>query len=235
MRSLLACGLAVVLSQLLGCDPPHPFPGDQMMGTYDFLARRPLLADAGLDLAPVGGMQICPFEPETGFEAALREIEFVGTFTSCSGNAGTASCSAANAGQVFFTATKADRLAGFDGQYAWLEPLTEPREFSACVVDGGTCVTTVTETMRVALYSLSQTYASGLPFRCPPNPLDGGVPAPDGGVVAPAWTPEGFDAVFACGELVDVVRADPTCKCVHDGGIPTGECVLYYGISGERI
>jgi hypothetical protein len=235
MRSVLACGLVVALAQLLGCDPVHPLPADQMMGKYDFTARRPLLADAGLDLTPIGSLPICPLEPETGFEAAFRELLFIGTFTSCSGRVDTPYCSAANTGQVYFTATSSDRPAGFDGQYAWLEPLSEPREFSACIVDGGSCLTTVTETMRVALYSLSQTYASGLPFRCPPNALDGGVPAPDGGVVAPAFTPQGFDAVFACGDLIDVVHASPGCACVRDKMIPTGECAIYYRVTGESI
>jgi hypothetical protein len=241
MRPVLACGLVVALAQLAGCQQPLVYPGDQLIGDFSFTARRPLLEDAGLDLTPIGGLPICPMEPGKGFESAVREFEFFGIFSRCSGLVDNPACSAdGDGGRVYWTALGVSRDAGYDGQYAWLESLAEERWFTACVVDGGTCVTTVTETMRVALLSVSQIYAVGLPPHCPANPLDGGVPVsgigPDGGVVAPPGfteTATGFDVVRACGELVDIVDASPECGCVKDGGIPS-RCVLWYGLDGYR-
>lgn len=240
MRSVLACGLVLALAQL-GCDPPPPPPGDQTLGFWDFRARRPLQADAGLDLTPAGGLPICKLEDATGFDGALREFEFTGTFSRCSGKVETPLCPSGSTGRVFFTTLGVDRDAGSDGQYAWLEPMTVERTFSACVAsdggshvaDGGPCVT-LTETMAVALFSVSQTLATSAPFRCPLNALDGGVPPPDGGVVAPSFETGDFDAVNACGDLTELVRVNPECRCARNGPSPGGQCALFYRLWGVR-
>lgn len=84
----------------------------------------------------------------------------------------------------------------------------------------------VEETVTLALLSRSQATAAGI--GCPPNALDGGVPAPDAdaGISAPGPTARGFDAVRACGELVDVLRPAATCACAA--------CTVRYRLQGER-
>jgi hypothetical protein len=111
-------------------------------------------------------------------------------------------------GAAYFTVGRTNRDAGFDGQYVVSEAVA-PREFIACQCGNGTLVD---ETLRVALLSQSQKDASD--GGCPPNPLDGGVPLPDGGIQPPQRRGSKFDAVLACGELVDVViPSAPTCQC----------------------
>ncbi len=117
-----------------------------------------------------------------------------------------------------------ERDAGFDGQY-FTSLHSAPRQFTDC---GPNCdKTRIDEAIRFAL--LSRTQDEALNHNCPPNLLDGGVPAPDGGVVLPGPIPGGFDAVRACGEVVDAVVPDGgACSCdactmvFHLEGIPKG-------------
>jgi hypothetical protein len=82
------------------------------------------------------------------------------------------------------------------------------------------------ERLTVAL--LSQSQSSFLEGRCPPQPLDGGVPVPEGdaGVLAPDSTESGFDAVRACGVLVNTLLPAEGCLCPG--------CSITYEVSGVR-
>jgi len=84
----------------------------------------------------------------------------------------------------------------------------------------------VDETITLALLSRSQADAVGP--GCPPSALDGGVPPPDAdaGITAPGPTADRFDAVRACGELVDVLKPAATCACAA--------CTVRYRLQGER-
>jgi len=111
-------------------------------------------------------------------------------------------------GAAYFTVGTVNRDAVFDGQYA-VSRASASREFDECQC--GT-KTTVDETLHVALLSPSQKEAAG--GGCPPNPIDGGVPEPDGGIQPPQLKGSQFDAVLACGELKDtVIPTDPSCQC----------------------
>lgn len=113
-----------------------------------------------------------------------------------------------DAGTAFVTVNGISRSATFDGQYVTSEA-SAPRQFGAC-----NCASTILdETLTVALLSASQVAALPSPAQCPDNPLDGGVPAPDGGILAPGSTGRVFDALRACGELTDVVVPTPDAGC----------------------
>ncbi len=117
------------------------------------------------------------------------------------------------------------RDAGFDGQVA-TSTHSAPRRFEEC---GCGDQTLIQETLTVALLSSSQDRALG--GACPPSPLDGGVPRPDpdGGIFAPASLEQGgFDAIRACGELVDeVVPAEgASCSCPR--------CTMVFRVEGTR-
>jgi hypothetical protein len=124
--------------------------------------------------------------------------------------------------QAFFLFGNVQRNAQFDGQIL-VSPATAPRHFIECVCDP----VLVAETLSVALLSSSQDDALG--HRCPPNPLDGGVPSPnpDAGILPPCPTPDGCNAVRACGELNDVVLiADAGCQCAG--------CSVRFMVDGQR-
>ena len=124
-------------------------------------------------------------------------------------------------GGAFMTVADVDRDGGFDGQIfeSWA---SANRLFNEC--DCGENVT-VNEHVEVAL--LSKTQGDAVGGRCPANPLDGGVPAPnDAGILAPSNTPNGYDAVLACGEQVDDVVPGADCKC--------GPCSYRYQLEGTR-
>ena len=78
------------------------------------------------------------------------------------------------------------------------------------------------ETMRVVLLSEAQDVAVG--GTCPPDALDGGIPA---GIDGPQRQPGGiFPAQRACGEMVDVLVPGEGCKCAP--------CRVRYQLSGVR-
>lgn len=128
-------------------------------------------------------------------------------------------------GAVFLTLNGISRDAGFDGQIA-SSSHSAPRGFS--LPDAGTCAPCemrVIETIVVALLSKSQSAAVG--DRCPPNPLDGGLPGLDAGVTLPGSTAAGFDSVRACGELYEEIVGTGTCD-------PLCSCLLKYRVTGDR-
>jgi hypothetical protein len=137
----------------------------------------------------------------------------------------------ADGGQAFVTFSTTSVDARFDGQYLSTDGATnkQPRHFGAC-----NCIESeVGEAFMVALLSQTQYEAvvDRQPDGCPPDVLDGGLPLPtgDGGVLPPQTTPDGFDAVLACGTLTDYLygrTASPNCQC--------DDCTLVYRLSGTR-
>lgn len=129
-------------------------------------------------------------------------------------------------GHAFLLLQGINRDAGFDGQ-VFVSAHTAASALEECKP----CTTQVQETITVALLSKSQSDALG--GKCPANPLDGGVPAPnDAGINGPGSTDKGFDSVRACGEMSDVIIATAaqgeTCpeKCTA--------CSFRYQLTGER-
>ncbi len=126
--------------------------------------------------------------------------------------------------KAFMRVGNVERDAGFDGQL-FVSQASALRHFIEC---GSNCDSvTLTETLRVVLLSSSQDTAVG--NSCPPNALDGGVPAgsPDGGISPPCPSPDSCDVVRACGELIDVVIPDGgSCQCAG--------CTLSSRVEGER-
>lgn len=173
------------------------YPGSEVIGTFDFTA--------GTSVAPTSELPACGFA-----ELPQESFRFSGTF------------SQNPSGPIFFTLGGFDRDASFDGQ-VMTTTAQAPRQFGACECTD----VTVEETIRVALLSRSQRNALSSPT-CPANPFSGGVPAPNGdSITPPGPTDTGYDAVLACGELVDRVIPDPArCAC--------GECEVRYPISGDR-
>jgi hypothetical protein len=114
------------------------------------------------------------------------------------------------------------REASFDGQVA-RATYAAPRSF-ASQCDG--CATELRETIAVAILSKSQNDAAG--DACPDGALDGGLlPGSPPGPVA-----SGYDALRACGELLDEVVATPI-----DGqgcAAECGACRLRYRLKGAR-
>lgn len=128
---------------------------------------------------------------------------------------------------AFRTINGYSRPATFDGQIFETEN-AEPRQFTDCAA----CDTRLIETMRFALLSRSQ--SSAVAEACPGNPLDGGVPAEnaDAGITAPGSTSSGFDAVRACGVLLERVEGTQ-----FDGGACDAKCTSCtwsYRLQGVR-
>lgn len=126
--------------------------------------------------------------------------------------------------EAWLTLGGVSREATFDGQLVTSER-SAPRLFPECNCGENT---SLQETLHAALLSTSQDRE--LSNACPADPLDGGLPTPDGGVLLPDSTPSGFDAVRACGELVDVVVVEPGAgcdpKCVG--------CRMVFSVEGVR-
>lgn len=122
------------------------------------------------------------------------------------------------------------RDAGWDGQF--LESTASVRRlFSSC---SGCSSVLATEAIRFALLSRSQSEAVGR--RCPSDVLDGGLPSAsstDAGLTPPRQTPEGFDALYACGELTFSVHATPG-ENADACPASCSECVVRYTLQGER-
>lgn len=198
----------------LGCSALPPPPGSENLGAYSFIAE-PLraLADGGIgELLGDGGARcILP-------EVVPATVAFEGRITRDPSTA-----------QAWLTLGPGyPRDATWDGQVLESEA-TVARLFPSCSACSGVVAR---ERIRFALMSRSQSVAVGR--SCPPHPLDGGVPSPsgpDGTITAPAQTREGFDALYACGELTFSVE-------VTDGGADCpamcSECVVNYTLQGER-
>lgn len=199
--TLFLCGLW--LSGCGGCSTDVKPPGDELMGNYLFHAE--------------GTSKVC------GLPDIVASSDFGATVSRFR-----------DGGAVFLTLNGAVYDAGFDGQIV-LSINTRSADYT--LVDGGSCAACnmkVTETFVVALLSKSQSAKLG--EMCPPNPLDGGVPPEDdAGVTLPGTTwsdagsPTGFDAVRACGELLENIggtafNCDPVCN----------SCVLTYRLTGQR-
>lgn len=134
-----------------------------------------------------------------------------------------------DAGEYFMTLQGGhSRAASWDGQVV-RSTESARRYFRQC----SECVTRVEETIELSLLSLSQAEAVG--NACPANPLDGGVPAPDGaGITPPGPRDQGFDAILVCGELSTRVLVD---EGLPDGGPCPAECsacTMTYTLAGER-
>ncbi len=218
LRTLLPLSAVLLIG---ACAEPHPIPGDELLGTFSFQAT---LVDGG-----------CQGLADTN----VPIIDFLGTVSRCSPDSGLPKC-VGTPGRAFLTYLDADFDAGFDGQYVDVYPRARRRGFAEC----GDDPTRMEESIRFALLSASQQSALGAPFACPPHALDGGVPAPDGGVVAPSFGPNGFDAVQACGLMVETVVNEAydgggdagTCTNPDAGAprLPLGGCTLVYQLRGER-
>jgi hypothetical protein len=132
-----------------------------------------------------------------------------------------------DASVAYATLSGYTRDAGWDGQVL-LSTASAPRVFQAC----SGCVTTVVETLEVAIFSGSQAAAVG--GACPESPLDGGTPRPDqdAGVLAPLPTRDGFDSVLACGELRTSLQASEA----DAGGCSDAchACTTTFRLSGLR-
>lgn len=209
--------MGLLLAAMAGCPPLPPPPGNENLGDYS-IAANPVsaLADGGVgELRPDGGLW-CPL-----VDVSPTPFRFSATVTRES-----------STGQAWLTLGGGyPRDAGWDGQVLDSSAAVR-RLFPSC---GGCRPTIATERIRFALMSRSQSEAVG--GACPEHPLDGGVPlppGPDGGIVSPAQTVEGFDALYACGELrfsvalQDAGAPEPECSPGCD------DCVVNYTLVGER-
>jgi hypothetical protein len=209
------CAALVVV--LAGCPPLPPPPGDEKLGEYT-IAAEPVrgLEDGGVGaLRPDGGLW-CPL-----VDVVPEAFRFSATVTR-----------ETSTGQAWLTLGGGyPRDAGWDGQV--LDSVAAVRRlFPSC---GGCRTTIATERIRFALMSRSQSEAVGR--ACPTNPLDGGVPAPpgpDGGITGPGQTAEGFDALYACGELEFSVALQDAGAPEPDCAPGCEDCVVNYTLVGER-
>jgi hypothetical protein len=206
------CAVAVLSGVVLSgsaCDDEPDGPGREKMGTYELTAEVVTLADGGLD----PGYQDCTLRNPGMTELPSSSFPFEVILTR---NPDT--------NETFLTLGGVTRPATFDGQFVE-STFFARREFANCCVGAdGQNLGQLEERLRVALLSRSQSDALG--GRCPPNPLDGGVPGPDAGVTPPGSIGTGFDALRACGELVDVVRPGDCGRC--------SACTLRYPVTGVR-
>jgi len=209
--------VALLLVVLAGC-PPLPLPpGNENLGEYSITAEpvRGLVDGGAGEVRPDGGLW-CPL-----VDVAPASFQFSATVTRES-----------STGQAWLTlGGGSPRDAEWDGQ-AVDSVAAVRRLFTSC---GGCRPTIATERIRFALMSRSQSDVVGRV--CPEHPLDGGIPlppGPDGGITSPAQTPEGFDALYACGELQfsvalqDAGEPEPGCASGCD------DCVVNYTLVGER-
>lgn len=122
-----------------------------------------------------------------------------------------------NAGsEAFVTVDGRSRDASWDGQVLTSTVELE-RTFSNC--ECTTTQTKVVETLTLTLLSGSQFEALG--GQCPTGALPTGP-----GIVPPSTTAAGFDAVYACGTLVDTIVAGDDCTC--------SSCAITYPTIGSR-
>lgn len=217
-RLLLLVPLALVGA--VACVPSNTPPGD-LIGNFTFDTTLPLTADGGLTPEDQAAFSDCI---PTLSEVVPSNFTFDAVLST-------------DGGTGFFTYGGKSRDGVFDGQFL-VGSLREERRFTACTCKGNGKVY-VDETIRFAVLSSSQAaalQAAGVP--CSANLLDGGVPLnPAAGIVPPSRNSSGYDAVWACGELVDVVEPDPpsdagVCTCTgQDAG---WTCAINYPVTGTR-
>lgn len=212
----------LILAVASSCVEPSSGPGDEVMGNFEFEAA--LVPPPASDSGVVEEVVRCPYKE---FSETLSFSARFARFTRAGGASG-------GSAEAIITIGGYHRDAGFDGQV--LTGRNDPgrpsgRVFTPVEQDC-LCQAQVVETLSVALLSSSQNAAAG--DECPANALDGGVqkPTADGGIRLPDTTPSGFDAVRACGELVDRVEVDM-------GSAPEGcncqpVCVMRYAVKGAR-
>lgn len=172
------------------------------------------LTDAGPMFEPDGGLAPPPQCQLTELDGGAFSFDAVLTRESTSQRA-------------WVTLNTYSREGTFDGQV-----LTSTAEASRVFEKCAKCSTRLVETISVAVLSRSQSVAAG--NQCPEHPLDGGVIVdPDAGIVVPGSTPQGFDGVLLCGELITRVIALGTvdggaCDPLCDG------CSVSYQLRGDR-
>lgn len=200
--NLIALAAAVALA---GCAVEPLLPGSEVMGTFEFVASQPVENPAGCALlSPSEGGTRLPLE----FRVLLsREL-------------GTE--------DAWYTLRDQSHPATFDGQV--LRVLSRaPRRFPSCVPNGdpdlAVCAEVeVEESVTFALLSKSQNDVLG--GACPAGAPDSGIPVPNGADVSgPGTTPTGFDAVRACGVLVDQLVPKEGC---------CAPCSVSYRLEGVR-
>lgn len=200
--------LLLSLVASLGCDLPTEtqVPGSEVMGTFAFGSTTGVASD------PSSACVLLPAEddvaPALDFQAVLSREE--------------------ETGEAWYTLRGIPHEASFDGQVVRVVSRAE-RHFAACIPadqpERTECAKVfVEETLEVALLSRSQNDALG--GRCPAEAPWDGVPVPDGAEIhGPGTTPTGFDAVRACGVLVD--RLLPEADCCTP-------CSVAYRVEGVR-
>lgn len=195
---------ALALLAVLFAGCPQPvLPGDQPMGTWAMNATVSFRAK---------GCELPELKEQT--DGGITDFAFQGVLTRQSTSA-----------EAWLTLAGYSRPGTFDGQYFSTRSEAN-RVFSDC----SECQTKLVEDIFVAVLSRSQ--AEVLGGRCPAN-IDGGVPVPDGGVLPPGQTLQGFDAVRLCGSLTTQVVGTGT----SDGGACDAKCTgcfIEYQLRGER-
>ena len=202
-----ACRLRLLCCSSRPCDLPTEtqVPGSEVMGTFAFSSATGVPSEPSCVLLSDLGGNVAP---ELHFQAVLsREQE---------------------TGEAWYTLRGTSHEAGFDGQVVRVVSRAE-RQFAACIPadqpERTDCAKVfVEETLEVALLSRSQNDA--LAGRCPAEAPWDGIPPPDGAEIhGPGTTPTGFDAVRACGVLVDRLVPEEGC---------CAPCSVAYRVEGVR-
>jgi hypothetical protein len=190
--------------------PETKLPGDEGLGSFDF--------NASLMPNPPG-IAACPLEDV--LEDGGTTLAFSAAFSRDPVS-----------GEVFMTLAGNNLDGGyFDGQVLQTRAHQAPRDLARCfrpeIPDGGPdggphpgCPSAVQVREQLTIALLSRSQDDLLQGECPPEPLDGGLPPPN------RRTDAGFDAIRACGELVDELL--PACNqdCSY--------CMLRYRVEGIR-
>lgn len=170
---------------LAACEEPSKFPGDEVMGRFDFVAQPAAVGCALSEVVPT-------------------ELRFSATFSRAS-----------DGSQYWMTINGVSADATFDGQYAATTrsaPRVFPS--CRLNADAGLCSegASLRESLRIAFLSRGQDEALG--STCPTHPLGAPLPSSADGTVAPPGLKTGsFDALRACGEMQDLVVPGADCVC----------------------
>jgi len=185
----LICGLL-----LLACPAETPVPGDAIIGTFKF--------------TPTPYQDSCQFVGDGG-DGGFPDFYATLSYSSKGGD---------DAGvHVAYLNSGATQLHGtWDGvRFVVGEIATRDLPWP-CVVDGGICEGTISETVDVQILSEAQVTADGCD----------GLGAGDGGTLL---SPDGgSEARLVCGWLTDEFRPGDAGSCT------CGPCLVVYSIKGER-